>query len=189
MLRKPKLAEWFVILGIVALLSSLGWNEYMNCREYRRYEDRIDAFDPKSTPPLVLPAERIAERETLSGRWVTRGQRHGSTLVFKRMEDANDRQYGVQFATHTCTANHKEERTAEYRDGRVSLDRPLAEALGPVYQQLYCVRVGTKRVLIPQARSEDMARLLAAIHNAEDHNEWHDLQALAYLYEDGERVP
>ncbi len=184
MLRKLRCSEWFVILGIVAILSYLAWNQYVKWRERRWYEDRIDAFDRESVPPLVLPAERIVAHGTLSGRWVTAGHRYGSTLIFKRVEEASDSHYRVEFATHTCITGHIAQRTAEYRDGRVTLDRPVAEALGAVYQQLRCVRVGTKRVLVSEARSEDMARLLAAIDNAEAHNQWDDLKALAYVHED-----
>ena len=186
MLKRPTCVEWFVVLVILVILFSLARDKYDRWQTRRRYENRIVAFDQKMVAPLVLPAERIIVDERLSGRWVTLGHRNSSTLIFKRAEDGCDFQYRVEFTTHTCTGSHNAECTAEYRDGKVFLERPLAEALGPVFQQLYCVRVGSRRVLIPGTISEDTTELLAAIHNAESRNEWRDLQALSYLFKDGE---
>lgn len=187
MRRKLNCAEWFILSVVFVTVLSFGWRKYDEWRERRRYEDRIDAFHQETVSPLILPADKIVIGEPLSGRWVTAGHRCGSTLVFEQMKEGNGQRYGVEFTTHTCTERLNREHTAEYRDGKVLLDKPVAEALGPVYQRLYCVRVGGKRALIPEARSEDAKGLLAALHDAENRNEWSGLQALAYLYEDGQR--
>jgi len=160
--------------------------EYDKWRMRRSYEDRIDSFDQKTVPPLILPAERILIGETLAGRWVTARSRRRSTLIFRPMGEGDNSRYRVQFATQMCTSHFDDERTAEFRDGKSLLDRPVAEALGPVYQQLHFARVGSRRVLIPDVRSKDAVGLFAAIHKAKSRNQWHDLKALAYIYEDGQ---
>jgi len=187
MCSKFNCATWFILSVLFVILLSFGWRKYDDWRERRRYEDRIDAFDQETVSPLVLPADKVVIGELLSGRWVTTGRRYGSTLVFEQMKEGNGERYGVEFTTHTCTERLSRVRTAEYRDGKVLLDKPVAEALGPVYQRLYCVRVGGKRALIPEVRSEDTKVLLTALHDAENRNEWRGLQALAYLYENGQR--
>jgi len=181
---KPRCSEWFCIFGMLFFLSFPAWDEYHKWQQCRRYENRIDAFDQKTVSPLILPVERILAGETLAGRWVTARSRRSSTLIFRPMGVGDNSRYRVRFATQMCTSNFDDERTAEFRDGKSLLDRPVAEALGPVYQQLHFVRVGSRRVLIPDVRSKDTAGLLAAIHKAKSHNQWHDLKALAYIYED-----
>jgi len=186
MFKKPRWTDWFAILGILVILGMIGWNRLEEWREKRRYEDRIAAFRPELVQPLILPADRVVAGESLSGRWetVAPNKHFGSTIVFDLSEDVADRRYDVEFTTKTCTWHHSSQRTAELREGVVVLDRPIAEAIGPVFRQLHCVRVGGRRALIPDVRSNDMAALLAAIENAESRNEWSDLQWLAYLRED-----
>lgn len=177
----------FVVLATVAILSLLAWDQYGRWQARRRHEIRINAFDESKVPPVVLPANRIVKNEPLAGRWVrTVGRGFNSVLVFEAPVEGTARPYRVEFSTHTSTSSHRNRRTAEYSDGQVTLDRPVAETSGPVYRRLHCARVGNKRILIPETRSDKTAELRAAIRGAEKDGEWRDLEALTYIRQDGE---
>ncbi|HBO45087.1 MAG TPA: hypothetical protein DD670_14390 [Planctomycetaceae bacterium] len=175
--------DWCAVAAILLILNLLLFQKYADWKSHRQYELRIAAFDQDEFAPWILPAERLVADETLTGRWKrVRRKYDGSTLVFERSSEANGEKYRVEFATHTCTAQHKATRTAEYSGGQVSLDRPVADAIGPVYQRLHCVRVADTKVLIPEIASQDVAALLTAIEEAESRGEWDSLRSLIYVY-------
>ncbi|NLE39737.1 MAG: hypothetical protein GX621_17095 [Pirellulaceae bacterium] len=186
-MKRLRCADVFAVVAIVAILSVLAWGEYGEWQARRRHELRVEAFDESKVSPVVLPADRIVENESLAGRWVkTVGRGCRSELVFEAPAEGADRSYRVEFATRTCTSHQRDQRTAEYSDGQVTLDRPVADSIGPVYRRLHSARVGSKRILVPETQSDTAADLDAAIEKAEKHGEWRNLEALAYVRQDGD---
>jgi len=179
----PTCTECVVVVALLATLLSLALRGYNKWQERRWYEDRIRAFDPKEAASLTLPPKRVVRNGSLSGRWTMVGRRYRSTLIFRQTQERDESHYQTEFATHMCTRSYSSDGTAEFREGRVFLGKPVAESHGPVYQQLYCVHVGGRRVLIPMGKLDDTEELLDAIHKAETENEWLGLQSMAYLYD------
>lgn len=178
------LAELLILSVGVVVLSSFGWRMHDEWQEDRAYEDRNAAFRQVTVSPLILTSGKIARGESLSGRWVRAGRRGSSALVFEQIKEGNGHGYGVEFTTRGCTASHHLKRTAESRDGTVVLNKPVAEALGPAYQRLCCFHAGDKRALVPATTSADAKRLLVAIRHAENSDQWDEVRALAYIFQE-----
>jgi hypothetical protein len=189
MLSRPRLTEWLTILAILVILFSLGMTEYYEWRARRQYHDRITAFDGDMIAPMALRPDRVAADLVLLGRWVKKGHRSSSTLLFQKSPKEDESRYAVEFSTDACTTKHRLDRTAEYFNGQVRLDEPVAEVLGPVYQTLYSVRVGERAVLIPGTRSGLTDGILKAIRSAEVSGDWGPLKGVGYFRDGGEDTP
>jgi len=186
MRKMPSLAEFFIIAVGLVIFLSLAWSWYDKWQERTWHEGRIRSFDPNESGLLTMPSERLIRDGSLAGRWTMVAPRYGSTLVFCQTEEKNESHYQIKFATHTCRRRNRSDGTAEFHEGIVTLGRPVAESLGPVYQQLYCVDVGGKRVLLPRGKPEHTKALSNAIRKAEAQNQWDSLHAMAYLYDEAE---
>lgn len=179
--RQSRLLEWVCVSVIFVIVASWVWGACERSRERSWFQRRIDSLAETTTLPAPLPGNRSILAGNLAGRWVMRRRRHTSRLTFNRLEDCDNTHYQVEFATYCSARRYDATRTAEFCDGIVHLDKPVAGSDGMAYRELQCVSIGKQMALIPVSESVDTALLIESIRMAEDDGEWSPLRSLIYL--------
>lgn len=87
-------------------------------------------------------ASCLATDTTLVGKWT-------GPSVFVTITRAGPNQYSVDFKTGAECRGCRLKRSAEYRDGVITLDRPVKGIMGPIYQRMYSIRFEEREYLLP----------------------------------------
>lgn len=137
-----------VLIAIILILLALVLDPGSSAATRRQIEDRIAKWQPTDGDDEEPKPGRIVPEMDIVGNWEIRLRRTGSGIGIQKGESGR---YRINFMTAGCLGSYKAERSAEFRDGILILDKPVAEYLSGVYQKLYAVRHQGTDYLLPEA--------------------------------------
>jgi hypothetical protein len=150
--------EWLVagaVIGILAALFLPDQNTRVLWDIERRIQDWESASHTLSQPDLSLVAPDVA----LAGNWSVSRHRQGSRLELSPDAAGNWR---ARFETGGCLGRCALDRTAQFTNGVLLLDRPVSEYLPVTYDRLYAIRFDGQDFLLPEAMVEEFEEAIAA---------------------------
>jgi len=113
-------------------------------------EQWLDKWQPGPEHSQV-PMESIRCRQTdITGKWWG-PHSIGHAVTWLAIGSGGGRSYRVIIKGNGCLGELRLERTGEYADGVLTLDRPVQDYLGRVYKKLYAVRIAGEEYLLPSA--------------------------------------
>lgn len=121
-------------------------------REMEKYtsklaEEELADWKPESECPTKLHESLLDNALDPAGRWVNNCVHDaGNTLTLVRTAEG---EYEVIFRTSGGLLSWQLSRTATYRDGVLTLNRPVQEYAPWIYQRLYPARIDGNQYLIP----------------------------------------
>jgi hypothetical protein len=114
-----------------------------------RKEWELDASAPS------LPAAQVTARPAVSGLWVTGAREGGASVALTRRGDGL---YELELWTGGCLGQWHTNRLARYEGGVLTLNYPVRQYPGKVFQTLFSVSVGGGDYLLPDADVPDYLR-------------------------------
>jgi len=84
-------------------------------------------------------------------------------MNIQRRSDGN---YDIDFATSGCLSGWQLKRTGSYRDGVLTLDRPVREYCPITFKTMYAMRVDGKELLLPAPNVDDLLKALDTAGNS-----------------------
>jgi hypothetical protein len=143
------------VLAGLAALAFLGDSATATRRELER-RARTWTKGPLATlsdPSLLAPDV------DLSGQWVNRGRR---SHAFFRFTERAPGSFDVLFSTGGCLGRCELTRTAEFKEGVLTLDGAVAEYAPRTYDTLYVIRLNAREYLLPAVSVAEFECELAA---------------------------
>jgi hypothetical protein len=132
----------------------------------REVEAELAKWSP-TTADAQVPPEKLRDRSIgIEGEWIGRTGMDSARLNIKRRPD-ND--YEVEFATSGCLSRWRLTRKGTYRDGTLTLDRPVQEYCPITFKTLYAIRVDGKELLLPAPSVAELLKDLDDSGNSKPH--------------------
>ena len=165
MIRRPRpnLVELFVVAAVGLCIWSLLANRHRTNQDRAFFESRIRGFRQRQSPSLPPAVARLVSNDDISGEWERADGRVVSKLTLRPTGVKDRKTYDAHFETQDCTKVYSVDRSARSVGGMIVLSEPIAEANGEVYKDLYCIRFGRSRALLPTTSAADEEKLLKTI--------------------------
>ncbi len=124
--------------------------------ESSRYvEAELAKWSPKAAD-LQVPPEKLRDSSIeVEGDWIGRTGMDSARMSIQR-RSSND--YDIDFATSGCLSHWELRRTGTYRDGVLTLDRPVQEYCPITFKTLYAIRVDGKELLLPASNVSNLLK-------------------------------
>ncbi len=111
-------------------------------------ETELSTWKPSARNNARPSASLLHRQGDPTGTWDVDTGMDGSRLVINRLPDGS---LAVTFTTSGCLRGWKLERTGAYRNGVLTLDKPVEEYGDLTYQRLYLVRAAGRNFLVADA--------------------------------------
>ncbi|HEY3244901.1 MAG TPA: hypothetical protein VGM03_16290 [Phycisphaerae bacterium] len=103
-----------------------------------------------------MPPEKLRDGSIdIEGDWIRRTRLDSARM---RVKHRSSNHYDVEFATSGCLSRWQLKRTGSYRDGVLTLNRPVQEYCPITFNTLYAIRADGKELLVPAPNIADLLK-------------------------------
>jgi hypothetical protein len=118
-------------------------------------EAKLAWWSPKAKD-LQMPPEKLRDGSIdIEGDWIRRTRLDSARM---RVKHRSSNHYDVEFATSGCLSRWQLKRTGSYRDGVLTLNRPVQEYCPITFNTLYAIRADGKELLVPAPNTADLLK-------------------------------